>query len=145
MKKSWFSFRLYQEGLRQLRLIGIMGMVILGLEAILIPVGRVVSLRQMEHYAEGGRVSKELLNFPEMHPLLVLCFCVLAPLMVLYLFHFLNKRNASDFYHAIPETRLCLFISFFAAVVTWILAIIVVTSFISVAIFLCFRFIFPST
>ncbi len=138
MKKSWFSFRLYQEGLRQLRLIGIMGMVILGLEAILIPVGRIVSIRQMERYAEGSRIAKELLNFTDMHPLLVLCFCVLAPLMVLYLFHFLNKRNASDFYHAIPETRLCLFISFFAAVVTWILAIIVVTSFISVAIFLCF-------
>ena len=138
MKKSWFSFRLYREGLRQLRLIGIMGMVILSLEAILIPVGRIVSIRQMERYAEGSYMSKELVNFLEMHPLLVLCFCVLAPLMVLYLFHFLNKRNASDFYHAIPETRLCLFISFFAAVVTWILAIIVVTSFISVAIFLCF-------
>ena len=29
MKKNWFSLRLYLEGIRQLRLIGIMGMVIL--------------------------------------------------------------------------------------------------------------------
>ena len=137
MKKNWFSLRLYLEGIRQLRLIGIMGMVILSLEAILIPVGRLVNIREMRHFTSSS-ITKTLLNFPEMHPLLVLCFCVLAPLMVLYLFHFLNKRNASDFYHAIPETRLCLYISFFAAVVTWLLAIIVLTSFLSVAIFLCF-------
>ena len=49
-----------------------MGMVILGLEAILIPVGRIVSIRQMERYAEGSRIAKELLNFTDMHPLLVL-------------------------------------------------------------------------
>ena len=101
MKKNWFSLRLYLEGIRQLRLIGIMGMVILSLEAILIPVGRLVNIREMRHFTSSS-ITKTLLNFPEMHPLLVLCFCVLAPLMVLYLFHFLNKRNASDFYHAIP-------------------------------------------
>lgn len=133
MKQNWFSVRLYREGLRQLRLIGILGLVILGLEAILIPVGRVLSIRDMRYFQ-----GKEMLGFPGMHPLLVLCFCAFAPLMVLYLFRFLNKRNASDFYHAIPETRLCLFLSFFAAVVTWILVILVFTSFLSVTVFLCF-------
>lgn len=137
MKKNWFSLRLYLEAIRQLRLIGIMGMVILGLEAILIPVGRLMTIRDTQNFMSRP-ITKVLLNFPEMHPLLVLCFCVLAPLMVLYLFHFLNKRNASDFYHAIPETRLCLYISFFAAVITWLFAIIVLTSCLSLAIFLCF-------
>lgn len=133
MKQNWFSARLYREGLRQLRLIGILGLVILGLEAVLIPVGRWLSIRDMQYYP-----IKDMVGFPEMHPLLVLCFCAFAPLMVLYLFHFLNKRNASDFYHAIPATRLCLFFSFFAAVMTWILAILVLTSLLSVAVFLCF-------
>lgn len=103
MRKPIFSPRLYLDGLKQLRLIGIAGLVILALEAILIPVGGVLSQMDREF------VSVELVGFMNMHPMLVLCFCVLAPLMTLYLFQFLNKRNASDFYHAIPETRLCLF------------------------------------
>ena len=54
MKKNWFSLRLYLEGIRQLRLIGIMGMVILSLEAILIPVGRLVNIRERSWLMRGS-------------------------------------------------------------------------------------------
>lgn len=132
MKKSIFSPRLYLDGLKQLRLIGIAGLVILALEAILIPVGGVLSRRTSAY------ISVELVSFTQMHPILLLSFCVLAPLMTLYLFQFLNKRNASDFYHAIPETRLCLFFSFTAAILTWVLGTAVLTTLLSIGMHLVF-------
>jgi len=41
-------------------------------------------------------------------------------LFVLHLFNFLNKRNRSDFYHALPVSRIKLYLSFLAAALTWI-------------------------
>ena len=121
MKKKFFDGRLYLDALKQLRLIGIMGLVILTLEAIIIPIGLYL---QVNPYCST--------DFLKMHPLLLLCFCVIAPLMTLYLFNFLNKRNSSDFYHAIPNTRISLFVSFMAAILTWLTAIIVISSAVSV-------------
>ena len=48
------------------------------------------------------------------------------------LFNFLNHRNASDFYHAIPDTRGSLYISYVAAIMTWIGAIIGISTLLSV-------------
>lgn len=121
MKKRLFDAGLFLDALRQLRLIGIAGGVLLALEALLLPIGRYISNRQILQY--GGTVSPQSLEGFEMHPLLLLCFCALAPLMMLYLFQFLNRRSACDFYHSLPQSRICLFFSFFAAVMTWLCAI----------------------
>jgi len=43
-----------------------------------------------------------------------------APFMTLFLFSCLNQRNSSDFYHAIPHKRESLFTSFTAAIFTWV-------------------------
>lgn len=122
MKKRFFDPSLYREGLRQTRLMGLVFLIVLELEAILIPLGYFIAMRQdTEPYIRS-------LSFVEMHPLLLLCFLLLAPLMTLNLFHFLNKRSASDFYHALPNTRTSLFFSFFLAILTWIALVIVLTS-----------------
>lgn len=128
--KRLFDGKMYVEGLRQLRTFGILAFVVLELEAILVPLGFYVSLQQYAY-----PTAKQTLDFFNMHPLLVLSFTVFAPLMVLYLFHFLTKRNASDFYHSLPNTRTSLFLSFFAAVMTWVAAAAVISSATSV---LCF-------
>jgi len=39
---------------------------------------------------------------------------------VFYLFNFLNRRDGSDFYHALPVSRAALYFSFLAAVLTWV-------------------------
>lgn len=111
MKKSFFSARLYVDGLKQLRLIGILSMIAINLLGVLQPILR---------WLDGGDFTIRPVNFWEMNPLIVLVFCGVAPLMTLSLFSFLNKRDASDLYHAIPATRPCLFISFFAAIATWL-------------------------
>ncbi len=130
MKKSWFDVRLYREGLRQLRVMGILSLVLMTLAAVLVPVGRAIGAAssQAAYLARGEAFAPETLTFLNAHPLLILSFLVLAPVMSLYLFHFLDRRDACDFYHAIPQTRGCLYRSFAAALATWLLAVIFVSS-----------------
>ncbi|MBR6675874.1 MAG: hypothetical protein IKL24_00905, partial [Clostridia bacterium] len=50
--------------------------------------------------------------------------CVfVAPLMVQLLFSVFNKRSSSDFFHSLPYTRPCIFLSFMASIYTWIIGI----------------------
>lgn len=107
--------------------------VILELEAILIPLGQYIAILQRLEYSPSAVYNMGVVNFLQMHPLLVLTFTVFAPVMMLYLFSFLNKRNSSDFYHSLPNTRLSLFFSFFAAVMTWVIAASVISSLTAVA------------
>ena len=124
-----FDPGLYFDGLKQLRIIGLLCIVVLELEAILIPLGEYVTIRQNRGNAHWmGNEFLGTLSFMQMHPLLVLTFCVFTPVMVLYLFSFLNKRNASDFYHSLPGGRLSLFFSFFAAVMTWTAGAVLISS-----------------
>lgn len=119
MKKSFFSTRLYVDGLKQLRLIGILSIIALNLYGVLQPV--------LQWVGRVGNINVRTVNFLEMNPLIVLVFCGVAPLMTLSLFSFLNKRDASDLYHAVPATRPCLFVSFFAAIATWLIMITAAT------------------
>ncbi len=50
-----------------------------------------------------------------------------APLMVYLMFSFLNERHKADFYHALPHTRACAYLSMIAAIFTWIFATILLT------------------
>ena len=129
VKLRLFDAGLYVDGLKQLRIIGLLCFVILELEAILIPLGEYVTIRQSRgHGYWSGSHFLGTMSFMQMHPLLVLTFCVFTPVMVLYLFSFLNKRNASDFYHSLPGGRLSLFFSFFAAVMTWTAGVVLISS-----------------
>ncbi len=116
MKKRLFSFRLYADAMKQLRTIGVLCVIALNLVGVLIPL-----LNWLD--SVDTIVTASTVNFMSMNPLIVLVFCAAAPLLTLVLFSFLNKRESSDFYHAIPETRPCLFLSFFAAIATWLLVI----------------------
>lgn len=46
MKKRFFDVGLYLDGLRQLRIIGVMMFVILELEAIMMPLGQYINILQ---------------------------------------------------------------------------------------------------
>lgn len=146
-KKSWFNVRLYLDGLRQLKIIGIMSAVIMGLCAILVPYGENLSNASYEVYSYGrvhelvsrGRIVQYDLIM--LNPLIVATFLVIVPLMTLYLFNYLNRRNACDFYHAIPCTREGLFITYGAGIITWNIALILESVIISVAAQSLFKYI----
>lgn len=120
MKKRLFSFRLYADGMKQLRTIGVLCILALNLIGVLTPL--LTWLDRLD-----TNYSAQTVNFIQMNPLIVSLFCAVAPLLTLVLFSFLNKRESSDLYHAVPETRTCLFFSFFAAIATWLLVITATT------------------
>ena len=142
MKKRIFDPRLYREAFRQGKMVGLTALVLLTLEAVLLPVGEVINEVKWaaEMAADGMNYvpGVSMMSMMEMHPLLILTFCTATPLLILYLFHFLTKRNACDFYHAIPQTRTCVFLSFFLAALTWIALYTLVPSLVGAGLFAAF-------
>ncbi len=138
MKKSLFSLRLYLDGIKQLRIMGVLFTALTAIVAVISPLMAYLNYLDARSY-EYYMPSQTTVNCWDMNPLIILLFCAMAPLMTLYLFSFLNKRESADFYHAIPETRQCLFLSFFGSVMTWVFIILTVST--GVAVF--FHAIFP--
>lgn len=133
INKKPFSVGLYIEGLRQLRIVGILGAILLFCSSAIIVVGNALSMqRQTELYQDSSIVLVNL-SALEVAPLLLLLFSVFAPVMTLWLFHFMNKRNSSDFLFAIPQTRMALYCSYTSSIATW-LAILALSGLIGVLI-----------
>ena len=110
---SFFNFRLFLEALKRLRVIGL-GSAILALT--------VSALVPAVTWIEHG--SYDRTDIYEMDTGL-LCvpagaMVLLAPLFFFVLFSFLQKRKESDFFHAIPYTRTCVYVSFVTAALTFI-------------------------
>ena len=133
--KKVFHPGMYVESLRQLRMIGWMAFLIFALESILVPVYR------LDNSAANELIRESAL---EMHPLMTALFLAAAPLMMLYLFSFLNKRSGSDYYHAVPVARTAMFVSMTAAVLTWCLFLIVSGYAMAVLFRLCFGYRFTA-
>lgn len=118
-----FNLGLYQEGLRQLRITGIIGGFLTTMLSVLILISREQETRYMDdplHIVTTETGSVILIP-------LVLCFIAILPVMLLQIFGFTRKRNASDFYHALPHTRPTIYLSFLAAVFTYLVGILLVT------------------
>lgn len=119
-QKISFNPNIYIETLRQLRVIGIIsaivmaGIIILRIAAIL-------------PYTADDYFYKYTYTGSDWMPWLIITFMILVPLMMFQAFHFMDKRNSSDFYHSLPHTRLSLYISISAAIMTWVVISILVT------------------
>lgn len=89
--------------------------------------------KDKEFYLETGAVVKDtgtgierLADTRLIIPVMVLSY--VSPFALLAMFDFLNKRKESDFYHAIPRRRCCVYISFVAAALTWMWGILIVSA-----------------
>ncbi len=113
-KRNIFDAALYRDMLRQLRMVGIVCLVLMTVAGAILPLGR---LSELENMSVGDLYTLELLTS---NPGIVLFPLIWAPLMMLTAFGFLNQRKSSDFYHALANTRLSLYLSMLAAAVTWL-------------------------
>lgn len=121
---KFFSFKLYLQGLKKSRLHGITMLGIVTALTALIPTVTMFSARHV-HYKPDYMPATTLIDYDGFAiPLLMLL--LMAPILTLSMFSFLNKRNESDFYHSIPFTRPCVYFSFLASIMTWIVATLVV-------------------
>ncbi len=136
-RKDFFNIGMYLEGLRRLRLPGIIFFVILTLESILFPLIYVV-----EEYSRRAEIIPDVpgnsythtpmsVEILEVHPLMVISFFIIVPALTWSIFSFLNKRNSSDFYHSLPHSRLSIYLSTTASLITWVLGLILIPAGIS--------------
>jgi len=166
MKNKIFDFRLYWQGIKRLRVIGIALAILCIVASLYFPLdgwfegpqctdsvdvyldgeevviqGVLLSSEEKSKFEAAGATIKDVGTIPyEGHlampreiaddklviPVKVASF--LSPVLVLIMFAYLNKRRESDFYHAIPMTRVCVFTSFLAATLTWIWSILIVSA-----------------
>lgn len=122
ISKRVFNFRLYVEGLKRLRVIGF-GVLLLALTAaVLYPAVQLFGdvryswSPTVVHTVKGEHLCQMLAFFP-----------LVAPIFTLVMFSYLFKRKESDFYHAIPFTRTCVYTTYTASVLTWVLGITVLS------------------
>lgn len=112
----FFNFRLFLEALKRLRVVGL-GSAILALTAS--------ALVPAVTWIEMGSFTRTEVYEMETHLLCVPAgvMVALAPLFFFVLFSFLQKRKESDFFHAIPYTRTCVYVSFVTAALAFVWAI----------------------
>ncbi len=118
--KRFFSFHLYKEGLKQLKLLGIAASIVCVVLSLLIPTVYIMNESDLA-IKTVTTISAPMISIPSFF------IIIFAPFFTVSMFKFLNDRSKSDFYHAIPYTRECSFFSFMAAVLTWIWGITIVS------------------
>lgn len=120
MKKAVFNLGLYLEALRQTRTITIVTTIISSLINAFTIIAVWVNLIDQKNWAvsHGEVFVKQTFSGLAACPALILIGLLLVPAITCELYKFQNHRNTSDFYHALPHTRLCLFLSYQAAILT---------------------------
>ncbi len=119
--KKIFSFRLYGEGLKILRLPGFTTGIII---TLLMCADPIIKRFEFGEPCACGRPHMYILTMSQFAlPLLLLL--IVAPFFIFRVFAFLNKRNSSDFFHSIPYRRTCVLLSFLAAIYTWVIGIMI--------------------
>ena len=118
--KRYFSKRLYIEGLTRVRTPGIITAVLSFVLATSTPF-----FSLMSWLADQEDVSHNTLTVvgasQMVSPLILLLLA--SPIFVTASFRFLNKRHSSDFYHALPYSRVSIVLSFLFGILTWIAGI----------------------
>ncbi|MBE6585558.1 MAG: hypothetical protein E7645_03420 [Ruminococcaceae bacterium] len=120
LSSKLFNIRLYLEGLKRLKVIGMASAILSVTVSALIPIVFWIDMRP-----DVDKITNININTLCI-PLYGMIF--LAPFFFSALFSFLNKRKESDFFHAIPYTRTCVYLSFTAAALSFVFAIMILSS-----------------
>lgn len=127
MKKKIFNPRLYLEGLDQMKLMGFIITIFTMLVTAIPPVATILDNLQRAKYTIG--YSVEAIDTVFIIAPAVLVFMYLGSyIFSSFIFSFGNKRKASDFYDSLQNTRVCTYVSFGLAALTWITAIILINN-----------------
>ena len=117
--KNIFSPKLYLQGIKRIRAIGIAAAICTIIPNALIPIMEAMRSPSYD-YNYTGTAEVE---YGEFAPYLVLMM-IFAPIMVYLTFSYLNERKKADFFHSIPQKRACVYTSFVLAIVSWVAVII---------------------
>lgn len=113
-----FDKKIFFEGIRSLRLIGILLAVFSALSSSAVfTLYTAVDLIDVGYMSSG---EKAFINLSTDCSGLILLFFIVTPLMLIHIFRFTRKKAQSDFYFSIPKTRTQIFVSLFMAVMFWV-------------------------
>ncbi len=129
------DFNTYKEAMRTTRTFGIFSVVLLGLVSFFSTVSEIINTLSYGHTDN----AKTYIDLFSVNPLLLLLFCLVAPLMMINAMRFTTSRAASDFYFSMPKTRTQLYFCGFAAVFTWVLLTLFISAAIPAVAFLIFK------
>lgn len=131
-----FSLSLMLEGIKQTKFIGIFLAIFSLSPSCGNPLLRLMSYNSM-NYDTMTAQPDFIISF-EGFLLPILTVQYLVPIVMIYvLFDFMNKRKALDFYHSIPLSRSCVYLTYTAVALMWNLVIILASTFLSYTIYSC--------
>ena len=121
--KKIFSVKMFWQSFLQLKVIGFISTILMVLITCVPICISAVNIKSNIEYAGVEKASRyvQLVDGNDFIPILILTFAIITPVLVLFAWNFLNKRNTSDFYHSLAYTRLNLYLTKIAAFVLWIL------------------------
>jgi len=122
--KNIFSPKLYLQGLRKTRTAGIAMSIVIVILNAWIPIQCMLQGVRPGPYDTSPYFTVGSGEFAPFGYLLLF----FAPLLVYNMFSYLNERKSSDFFHALPQKRACVYISFMAAIVSWIVFVLFVST-----------------
>lgn len=115
--KDYFNFKLYLQGLKRLRLAGVVSLICICALAVLSIGANYITI--ISGYASWNLPVNLVDTINSHYTLMYFVVYLIVPLMSLIIWNYLNHRNGSDFYHAVASKRKAVYLSFFAAVLTW--------------------------
>ena len=119
----FFNFGLFLEGLKRLKVIGSATAILSFVVSALIPV---------VYWMEAGDTVRVVASIRQNYICIPLYFIVfIAPFFLMSLFSYLHKRKEADFFHAIPYTRTCVYVSFVASALAMIFVIQICSALVS--------------
>lgn len=119
-----------------MNIIGIISTILFAVYSIATPLGDVRYQKRSIELGFATAGARTVVDVLQQNYALITTFVIVTPLLTLFAWNFLTKRNASDFYHSLPYTRLCTFLSRAMAIVSWQLIIILVSALCSSVIYL---------
>lgn len=122
--KNLFSKKLFIEALRQIRTPFALLFTLIAGGTGFITITHLISA--IYNYRIEKTVSFAFVS--DILCLLPFTFVIAIPLFTFKLFKFLTKRNASDFYHAIPFKRNCIMFTYIIAILSAIIVILLVST-----------------
>ena len=130
--KKIFSVKQFWQSFMQLKVIGIICTALLLLFMVFPVISQAMSCRSaiQRGMMDASKLPVICDFISEYSGFLTITFILFTPILALNAWNFLNKRSTSDFYHALPYTRVCLYFSKIAAVIAW-QSVILLTSMLS--------------
>lgn len=133
-RNKFFSPALMLEGIKQTRVVGICFAIISVLVSCGYPLLRLISYASMDYDTLKAQpyftIDIDTFSMP-----IFLMQYIMPIVMIFLLFNFMNIRKASDFYHSIPLSKTCVYLTYTVTALIWSIVTVVVSTLLSFTIY----------